>query len=184
MLAFIGCHPIFHFDGGFTDAFSERQGRVGGAANAHVGMHTGEGANGVIAGGGIAIRSRLAGDLFQFSLAEEFFVMPFSKIEIITPFFRGGFNVYQFESLDDSFAYGMFSPYAEAGLLVRLTQDGTDTTFLSFTGLVEHDVRFTHQPNESYWMGLIGFGFSTTYQDHYCGGEPTDDDPDQAPTVQ
>jgi hypothetical protein len=93
------------------------------------------------------------------ALSEDFVLIPFARIEWLTPFLRGGLNAYQFESLDDEFAYGMFSPYAEGGFLVRLWRDPDGSSvFLSLAGAVEYDIRFTDQPNEGYWMGIGGIG--------------------------
>lgn len=157
----LACSPLLTVDGGRFDAISDRPGRTGVAVDLRVGAYNPaeEPSHSVAAGGTLGFRTKFSDALTQIALSEDFVLLPLGRIEIVTPFFRGGINAFQFESLDGSFAYGMFSPYAEGGILVTLhrAEDGS-SVFFSAAAAIEYDLRFTDQPNEGYWMGLAGFG--------------------------
>jgi hypothetical protein len=69
-------------------------------------------------------------------------------------FSTGGFNAVQLESIEGRFAFGAFSPHAQAGAFFRAFRD--TGFFLSVGG--EYDVRFGDVPNTGYGSLLLGFG--------------------------
>jgi hypothetical protein len=153
VLAVLGCNPIVQVEGGMFDSISHRFGREGPLVEARAGMFSGS------LGGTMGIRSKFSSELTQIAISQDFFFMPLYP-RLVTPFLRAGVNNYQFESLDDAFGYGMFSPYAEVGALIRISEDQSARTWLSLGVGIEHDIRFTSQPNESYWSLRAGLWFS------------------------
>jgi hypothetical protein len=158
------CNPLIQVDGGAFSAFSDRPGRTGGVADLRVGAVGDEPAGGGPAvGGSGGLRLKLSEALTQVALCADLMVFPVPGARHLLPFLRLGVNGFQFEDLDDSFGFGLYSPYAELGSLLVVTPSQPDRWFVSFGLGVEYDLRLTDQPNEGYWYAVLGFGVLGTY---------------------
>ncbi len=103
---------------------------------------------------GLGMRTKLASELKQYSISADVTVSP--RLRGLVPFLRTGANLYQAESLAGEFGYGMFSPYAEAGLMVQVARtSGGTRIYLSGAATAEYALRFTSQPHRGYW-GFVG----------------------------
>lgn len=127
-------------------------GESGVAASVRAGHRVPAGA--ALLGLSVGLRTKVAADVKQYAVAADVAVSP--RLGRVVPFLRGGANIYQAESLAGEFAYGMFSPYIQAGLMVQLfRRDGGTRVYFSAAGAAEYTVRFTSQPNRGY-LGVIG----------------------------
>jgi hypothetical protein len=159
LLLAMGCNPLLTVDGGYFAALSERPGREGVAANLRVGMFD-DSQRTQAFGTTLGFRTKFSARLTQFALSQDMWLEPVAHHFAVRPYLRAGINSYQFESLDGSFAYGMFSPYAEAGWVVRVTELGFEELLLTLGGAIEYDLRFTDHPDEGYWSALVGLALS------------------------
>lgn len=155
-----GCFSFLgDIQGGYASSTRFESGRRGVAVNAALGGNiSDESDTAERLGPGLAVRTKFTSDVKQVSLSPHVYFLPGSGV---TPYARLGTNLLQFEHVDGSFAYGMFSPYAELGLYV--------TPFV-ISAFAEYDLRFTSQPNEGFvgLMAGIGYGVSSkTPKDAY-----------------
>ena len=167
-----GCHQIGSLrygQAGYFSAYDEAPGHMGSAIELGVDVHT-FGSRGVAAGGGLTLRVKRGEELFQVAIGEDYLLLFTSRVRTLTPFVRGGLNVMQFESVDGRFAFGMFSPSAEVGLMIRLwTADdeptrmgqmerrGRRSVMLVLSATTEYDLRFgSAHDNRGYWGLRLG----------------------------
>lgn len=101
-------------------------------------------------GPGMALRTKFTGEVRQFALAPHVYYVSDAGT---TPYARAGANLLQFERIEGESAFGMFSPYGEAGVFV--------TPFV-FSAFAEYDLRFTHQPNEGFFGIMVGWGLAAS----------------------
>jgi|GEM_PF-2775480 len=148
-----GCRPLVSTEAGwFRPARNAAAGDSGVAAEFRTGHRVPTGA--VALGLNVGLRTKLADDVKQYALAADISVSP--RLSRVVPFLRGGANIYQAESLSGAFAYGMFSPYVQAGLMVQLFgRAGGTRVYLSAAASAEYAVRFTSQANRGY-VGVLG----------------------------
>lgn len=158
-----GCTALMTAQGGWVSPTSDRPGHEGVAVDLRMDFF--DHSKTLSPGGGFALRGKLADELFQVSIAEEAFVL-YGPRAPMRPFVRGGINVFQFESVDGGFGFGMFSPYAEAGLIFAIFPEGGlgDDWLFTVSAAAEYDLRFTDQENQGYFLVLFGIGGSITMQ--------------------
>lgn len=146
-----GCSALAQLEGGLLGNTDDDD--LGGAV--HLYMGAGEGPVGMSFG----LRTKFAPGVTQFAISTDAYALIETDSPVI-PFGRAGVNALQFEDVG-GFAFGMFSPYAQLGLLVltqmSLKQGGA---FVSVSGLADYAVRFTEQPNQFHWGVLVGLGFA------------------------
>lgn len=154
----LGCSAIAAVEGGASYAVGKpRQSAF--ALNAYAGIGDTDGHAG--AGGGAMLRAKVGPHMGQIALGPMFFFLggpAYDTWNGVTPraffFSTGGFNAVQLESIEGRFAFGAFSPHAQAGVFLRtFDQSGF---FLSVGG--EYDVRFADLPNTGYASFFLGFG--------------------------
>jgi len=97
-------------------------------------------------GPGMAFRTKFTDEVKQFAFAPHVYYLHGSGT---TPYARAGANLLQLERIEGESAFGMFSPYGEAGVFV--------SPFV-FSAFAEYDWRFTHQPHEGFFGVMIGWG--------------------------
>ncbi|HQP35244.1 MAG TPA: hypothetical protein PLI95_08700 [Polyangiaceae bacterium] len=142
-----GCFSmLMDLQGGYTSSTRFESGRQGFALNASAGGNLGDTRGAEVAGPGLAIRSKLTSEVKQISLSPHAYLLGGSGI---APYARGGVNLLQFEQVDGSFAYGMFSPYGEVGIYLSP---------LVLSAFAEYDLRFTSQRNEGFVGIMAGIG--------------------------
>jgi len=118
----------------------------------------------------VGVRAKYGEDLVQFAIHENFVLLLTPRVRGVTPFVRGGLGILQFERVDGRFAFGMFSPTAELGIMIRLwTRDDTPiqqgavvrrrrrSLMLTLSAGTEYTLRFgsVHQ-NRGYWGIQLG----------------------------
>jgi hypothetical protein len=136
--------------GGVTSTRFE-EGRYGVAAQVGAGLSIDEDRSAEHAGGGMSVRTKFTPDVTQVAVSPHVYYLHSSWV---TPYARAGVNLLQFEEVDNEAVFGMFSPYAEAGMVF---------TPLVVSAFAEYDVRFSGVPNEPF-VGLmlgVGAGFSS-----------------------
>lgn len=138
-----GCGSLLlHTSSGFVSSMKMGH-RDGGAVNFHI-----DGGSRYLAIGS-SLRMKFASAFQQVGMGPEaVFFAP--RVGPVTFYGRFGVHVSQFESLDSKFKFGMGSPYAELGLMLRVYY-----IQLSFSAAIEHSVRFGAF-DESYWSALFG----------------------------
>ena len=154
----LGCSAIAAVEGGASYAIGKpRQSAV--ALDAFAGIGDTDGHAG--AGGGAMLRAKVGPHVGQIALGPCFFFLGGPASDAwhgVNPrvffFSTGGFNAVQFESIEGQFAFGAFSPHAQAGAFFRAF--GQAGFFLSVGG--EYDVRFGGVANTGYGSLLLGFG--------------------------
>jgi hypothetical protein len=74
----------------------------------------------------------------------------------------GGAYLFQLGITNGDFAFGMFSPAAEAGMLLSLDSKdkSRDVDVLTFGTRIEYDLRFTPQPHEGFLTFVVGYGLA------------------------
>lgn len=139
--------------GGFTASASSLPGRDGPQAAIQIGV----GEDGL--GAGAAIRMQLTPNVREVGLAGELFAMYLPLA--LSPMARVGIELLQFGNIDDTFSFGMFSPYLEAGF-AWLTPRGSSAAgpfMVAVVGVMKGSVRFTGQPSEFGGGFLISVGY-------------------------
>lgn len=166
LIAMSGCLGITaSADGGSLKPFTSRDGHTGGQANLRAGVF-GSDQNPRL-GGEMTLRAKLASNVKQFSIGGGVVFWPLRQ-HLVTPYGRLGLNEFQFESVEDNFGFGMFSPYGEAGLMVRVKPQVS----ISLGGTAEYDLRFTGADSEGYWGVLVGIVMVQPLPDPVLYGNP------------
>lgn len=167
-----GCSRMGTFaygQAGYFNAYDRESGHQGGAMEAGVDAYTFDEV-GVAAGGGLGVRLKYGDELFQFALSESFLLLFTPRLRGLTPFFRGSLGMLQFERVDGAFAFGMFSPSAELGLMIRVSSDDAAPSShgpierrrrrglaLTLSVTTEYDLRFgSAHENRGYWGIRLG----------------------------
>lgn len=148
-----GCWAWARVDGGVTTPTTLCEGCQGATVNTH--FAAGEDGE---AGFDTAIRMKFTPDVAQFAYGVGY-VGTFQP-EPVSPYFLGGAHLLQLESAFDEFAIGAFSPYAELGARIALSDRRGGLVELSLGTSIEYDLRFTDQPNQGFWGFMIGVGVS------------------------
>lgn len=140
-------------EGGYLRPVSSVDGHTGGAAHFRLEAVNRRRENWGLGGG---LRIKGASEVKQLSISFNVLYTPLG-IRAFVPYLRGGVNEFQFESVDGSFGYGMFSPFAEAGVMLRVARDKRrGGTYLTIGGFTEYDLRFTDQRSRAYWGLMVG----------------------------
>jgi hypothetical protein len=144
LFTMIGCGSmVLQTTTGFVASMTDVH-RNGGAVNFHVNGGS------EFVGVGPALRMKFTKNDQQIGLGTELIVL-FPPVGPVTFYGRAGIHAGQFEWLSKDFVYGMFSPYGELGVMVRVY-------FIQLTasGAVDYSVRFGNPPNEGFWSFLLG----------------------------
>ncbi len=139
-----GCHQVGHLQAGPMWSLSpETSGRDGLELNTHAAIDPESGSSGVGVDGGL--RMKYSNRLRHAGVSVGLAAHPARGESGLLV--RAGFNIFQFESVDDQFAFGMFSPSIAAG-----------ASFEGYTLTVGMDyiVRFSAVPNEGFVSIKLG----------------------------
>jgi len=152
-----GCINFDTLDVGYAASTSGRKGHSGLAVNLR------DGSVSTIKGKPVAyqfaVRSKLASELFQIAFGPDFTLFPWRKGRFST-FARAGFHLFQFEDYEDEFAFGAYSPYAEAGVMFPMIGKPMRRRYLVTVGIAaEYDLRATAQPSSGYISFFVGVGY-------------------------
>jgi len=160
LVAAPACNMLATAEGGYVRPRRDPAGQQGAAVNVRLTGFDTNRSRTFGFGGSVGLRGKFAGEMQQVALSEDVMLMAGDSTNLFTPFFRGGFHFLQFERLGGDFGFGMFSPYAEAGVMVRVRQDPIhlSQTYVILGGAAEYDLRFTDQPNRAYYTGFVGVG--------------------------
>ncbi len=140
--------------GGYIASPSTNPKRAGLQANFNVGA-VGDGSFGA----GPAVRMKFTPNVQEGAIAFEAIAVGYEWV--VSPLVRAGLHVLQFATIDDSFAFGMFSPYLEAGFMMILPhgESMAGPFVISLVGTAEVALRFTGQSVEFYGGAILALGY-------------------------
>ncbi len=153
VLASTGCSALGGFEAGPTYAIAKAP-ESAAAINGFVGAGVGDETVGLGAGG--ELRGKVGPKMGQLALGPMLY--GFFGSGVVLGYVRTGFNLLQFESVYERFAFGMFSPRIAGGAIFRFGS-GQESLGISVTLETEYVVRFTDTPNTGYaglMIGLVG----------------------------
>ncbi|MDI3291007.1 hypothetical protein [Polyangium sp. 15x6] len=152
------CSGWLRAEGGFTTSTTLAKGRQGGS----VGLEAAVGGRHDPVIMDVALRGKVtegAGDASLFLGA-----LHIHRPEPVGFYVLGGVNFLQLGSADGDVSFGMFSPAAEAGLVIGFTDkkkvNGVPVEppdMLTIGTRIEYDLRFTSQPHEGFWTVNLGY---------------------------
>lgn len=153
--ALCGCTTVFQGQGGYFAPTSSREGHRGAAAQASFHAVSRDEQRWTL-GVGWCVRGKFADELIQGAIATEAIALA-APGGVAVPYLRGGMHVVQVEQVDGEAAFGMFSPYAEAGVMLRVRRFANgDRWFVTVGAAIEYDVRFSDADDGGYFMLLVG----------------------------
>lgn len=149
LLTQTGCFGWARLDAGFTTSTTLRASRQGAALGADFAL--GESKSLALDVGVRGKASKSTGD-GSITVGALYFGEP----DPVTFYGMGGVNLFQVGSTDGDLAFGMGSPFAEAGIAISPSKR-LDATLLTIGTRIEYDLRFTRQPHEGFWTANVGF---------------------------
>jgi hypothetical protein len=171
---------VFTAQGGYVRPAEDRDGQTGGAVNLYGGAFVNRDSN---LGMEMALRFKGASNLKQGAMGMSLISIPFGA-HVVMPFGRAGVHELQFESVNGDFGFGMFSPFAEAGLMIRTKRRRYGGgTFFTISAFGEYDLRFNSPKSGAYWgiaIGITGIDFIRDPAKPWanpCGGNPCGPNP-------
>ncbi|CAN5141416.1 hypothetical protein BH09MYX1_BH09MYX1_32780 [soil metagenome] len=149
-MASSGCSALGGVAAGPAYAIAKEH-QSAGALNAYAGVGLGD--EDISLGGGGELRVKIGPSIGHFAIGPFAYAFSGGRDSVVTPFLRFGFNLLQFETVESRFAFGMFSPRAEVGVIFRIVEELGMS--LGIDG--EYVLRFTDTPNTGYASFTIGF---------------------------
>lgn len=152
-----GCASFSSMEAGASYAIAKPH-QSAAALNLAYGAGLGDETAGVGAGG--ELRTKLGPNMGRIAIGPLLYGYGAPEASVVAPYVRLGFDLLQFESVEGAFAFGMFSPHAQAGVLFRVAR----RVGLSVGIDGEYVVRFTDTPNTGYaslMLGVVGIESST-----------------------
>ncbi|MDC0742780.1 hypothetical protein [Polyangium mundeleinium] len=152
-----GCSGWLRAEGGFTTSTTLAKDRRGGS----LGLEAALGDRDLPLAFDVAIRGKVtegAGDGTLFLGA-----LHLHNPDPVGFYLLGGTNFLQLGSADGAFSFGMFSPVAEAGMVIGFAAKKKNGIPVSAPGMltlgtrIEYDLRFTSQPHEGFWTVNLGY---------------------------
>lgn len=140
--------PRFQGQAGVFTSLADRPGRTGTMLSGYL-----SGGDDPEWGLGLGTRLKFARNLQHVGLSVDAQLHGYNETGFV-PGIRAGINFFQFENVDQSFAYGMFTPYAEGGFYIEL--DEGSKLYLTIVGMAEYTVRFTSQADDFHWGAMLG----------------------------